>query len=112
MGDHRQSDGRSQPPRWTPHSTMQDGVSVAETSVKASNPTGLQNAGCNTGRSGGDGSSELSELVTTSSTNKTGRSGSDPERAIQMTMMISQFGYCQTQNTASLHYKEKLVNAI
>lgn len=91
---------------------MQDGVSVAETSVKASNSIGLQNGDCNTGRIGGDGSSQLSELVKTSSTNKTGRSGSDPERAIQMTTMISQCGYCQTQNTVSLHYKDKLVNAI
>ena len=112
MGDHRQSDGRSQTPRLTPDSTMQDGVSVAEISVKASNWTGLQNGDCNTGSSGGDGSSQLYELVKTSSTNKTGRSCSDPERAIQMTMMISQFGYCQTQNTVSLHYKDKLVNAI
>lgn len=70
---------------------MQDGVSVAETSVEASNSTGLQNGDCNTGRSGGDGSSQLSELVTTSSTNKTGKSCSD---------------------TVSLPDKDKLVNAI
>jgi hypothetical protein len=106
------SERRSQPTRWTPDSTMQDGVSVAEISVKGSNWTGLQNGDCNTGSSGGDGSSQLYELVKTSSTNKTGRSCSDPERAIQMTMMISQFGYCRTQNTVSLHYKDKLVNAV
>jgi hypothetical protein len=91
---------------------MQDGVSVVKISVKASNCTGLQNGDCNTGSSGGDGSSQLYKLVKTSSTNKTGRSGSDPERDIEMTMMILQFGYCQTQNTTSIHYKDKLVNAV